>query len=96
MTHRRVIINYPVIQYMSLSSNIVICWMQLLKCLREATPHREIKVTSVNWLVCRLHVNVHPMDCMYATTYKHINALYEICMVKLLMPHKNLLTLPTV
>lgn len=75
MMHHRVIINYPVILYMSLSSNIAICWIQLLRCLREATVHRKIKEILVNWLVCHLHVNEHPMDYMCVITYKHTNAL---------------------
>ena len=74
MMHRRVIINYPVILYMSLSLNIVICWIQLLRCLREAMHHRKIKVILVNWLVYHLHVNEHPMGYMCVIIYKHTNA----------------------
>ena len=96
MLRHRVIISYPVIQYMSLFSNIIICWMRLLRCLREAMHHRKIKAILVNWLAYHLHVNEHPMDYMCATTYKHTNAIYEICVVNVLMPHRNLLTLPIV
>lgn len=96
MMYHRVNINYPVIHCMNLSLNIVICWMRLLRYLREATHHRKIKAMLVNWLAYRLHVNVHPMDYMCATTYKHTNAIYEICVVNVLMPHGNLLTLPIV
>ena len=48
MMCHRVIINYPVILYTSLFLNIVICWMQLSRCLRGATAHKKIKEILVN------------------------------------------------